>query len=106
MAAALTSIMIDPMNPAIPLPFRLPLIAILRGIGPSDVLAHVGALVDEGYDAIEIPLNSPRWADGIGAAQREFGTRALIGGGTVLREQDADILADLGVRFIVTPNAR
>ncbi len=40
---------------------NLPLIAILRGITPDDALAHVGAVVDAGFDAIEIPLNSPQW---------------------------------------------
>jgi 2-dehydro-3-deoxyphosphogalactonate aldolase len=39
----------------------LPLIAILRGIGPGEVLAHVEVLNDAGFDAIEIPLNSPEW---------------------------------------------
>jgi len=86
--------------------FKLPLIAILRGIRPDEVLAHVQALVCEGYDAIEIPLNSPNWQEGIGVALRHFGARALIGAGTVLREADVDALAGLGVRFIVTPNTR
>ncbi len=39
----------------------LPLIAILRGITPDEVLAHVGAVIDAGFDAVEIPLNSPEW---------------------------------------------
>src|SRR5215213_2476450 len=43
-------------------PFQFPLIAILRGLTPDDALDHVGALAEAGYDAIEIPLNSPRWA--------------------------------------------
>jgi 2-dehydro-3-deoxyphosphogalactonate aldolase len=93
------------MSPALATaPFKLPLIAILRGIGPHEALAHVQALVDEGYDAIEIPLNSPGWADSIRAAVREFGARAWIGGGTVLRAEDVDALAAIGARFIVTPN--
>lgn len=91
-----------PANP----PFRLPLIAILRGIRPQEARAHVEALVAEGFDAIEVPLNSPGWEASIGDAVRAFGTRAWIGGGTVLREEEVDALADLGVRFIVTPNTR
>lgn len=87
-------------------PFKLPLVAILRGITPEDASAHVGALVDAGFDAIEIPLNSPRWVDSIGLVQRQYGDRAWIGGGTVLRNEDVDTLADLGARFIVTPNTR
>ncbi len=94
------------MTPAIPAttPFRLPLIAILRGIRPEEVMAHVRALVEEGYDAIEIPLNSPDWAASIRQAADECGRQAWIGGGTVLREADADTLHELGARFIVTPN--
>ncbi|WP_045767375.1 2-dehydro-3-deoxy-6-phosphogalactonate aldolase [Xanthomonas albilineans] len=84
--------------------FQLPLIAILRGLTPEDALAHVGTLVDTGYDAIEIPLNSPRWADSIGSAAQAFGQRCWIGGGTVLHTDDVDTLAELGARFIVTPN--
>jgi 2-dehydro-3-deoxyphosphogalactonate aldolase len=85
-------------------PFQLPLIAILRGIRPDEAVAHVRALIEEGYDAVEIPLNSPDWPASIGAVVREFGARAWIGGGTVLHERDVDTLCDLGVRFIVTPN--
>ena len=40
---------------------NLPLIAILRGITPDEALAHVGAVIDAGFDAVEIPLNSPQW---------------------------------------------
>jgi 2-dehydro-3-deoxyphosphogalactonate aldolase len=88
-----------------PCPFRLPLIAILRGIRADEALSHVQALLEEGYDAIEIPLNSPDWDNSIGAAIRDFGDHAWIGGGTVLRTQDVNVLATLGARFIVTPNA-
>ena len=34
---------------------NLPLIAILRGITPDEALAHVGAVIDAGFDAVEIP---------------------------------------------------
>ncbi|MBO9718503.1 MAG: 2-dehydro-3-deoxy-6-phosphogalactonate aldolase [Pseudoxanthomonas sp.] len=85
-------------------PFRLPLIAILRGIGPAEASAHVGALVEEGYDAIEIPLNSPDWAQSIGTVAQEHGGHAWIGGGTVLRPAEVDTLQHLGARFVVTPN--
>jgi 2-dehydro-3-deoxyphosphogalactonate aldolase len=87
-------------------PTRLPLIAILRGIRPEEALDHVQALVDAGFDAIEIPLNSPDWRSSISRVAARFADRALIGGGTVLREVDADALADAGGRLVVTPNTR
>ncbi|WP_296282223.1 2-dehydro-3-deoxy-6-phosphogalactonate aldolase [Pseudoxanthomonas sp.] len=88
------------------LPFALPLIAILRGITPADVPAHVGALVEEGYDAIEIPTNSPDWARSVRIAAEAFGERAWIGAGTVLTTADADALRAAGGRLMVTPNTR
>ena len=87
-----------------PSPFQLPLVAILRGITPDDSVAHVGALVEEGYDAIEIPLNSPEWERSIALAVRAHGQQAWIGGGTVLQQSQVDTLHRIGARFIVTPN--
>lgn len=44
----------------IPFPdMKHPLIAILRGIRPDETESVVGALIDNGLTAIEIPLNSP-----------------------------------------------
>ncbi|WP_372525882.1 2-dehydro-3-deoxy-6-phosphogalactonate aldolase [Piscinibacter sp.] len=87
-------------------PTRLPLIAILRGIRPEEAVAHMQALIDAGFDAIEIPLNSPGWRTSIRAVAAQFGARALIGGGTVLREDEVDALAEAGGRLVVTPNTR
>ena len=39
---------------------RLPLVAILRGVNPEDVVAVSDALVDAGFAIVEVPLNSPR----------------------------------------------
>ncbi|HVJ60510.1 MAG TPA: 2-dehydro-3-deoxy-6-phosphogalactonate aldolase [Burkholderiaceae bacterium] len=88
------------------LPFALPLIAILRGITPADVPAHVGALVEEGYDAIEIPANSPDWQRSVREAVDAFGDRATIGAGTVLTSADVEALVAAGGRLMVTPNTR
>lgn len=83
---------------------HLPLIAILRGIRPDEVLAHTQALVDAGFDAIEIPLNSPDWAQSVQLAARAFGDRALIGAGTVLKPADVELMVAGGGKLVVTPN--
>ena len=87
-------------------PTRLPLIAILRGIRPDEALAHTQALVEAGFDAIEIPLNSPDWRSSVQRVAAAFGSTALIGGGTVLREDEADALLEAGGKLVVTPNTR
>jgi 2-dehydro-3-deoxyphosphogalactonate aldolase len=85
-------------------PTALPLIAILRGITPEDVVEHVETLLEEGFDAIEIPLNSPDWQTSIPLAVRRAGDRALVGAGTVLSADLANQVADLGGTLMVTPN--
>ncbi|MCL2893692.1 2-dehydro-3-deoxy-6-phosphogalactonate aldolase [Brenneria tiliae] len=82
----------------------LPLIAILRGITPDEVLDHVAALLDAGFDAVEIPLNSPHPYQSIQLAVEHFGGRALIGAGTVLRPEQVDELHKIGAKLVVTPN--
>ncbi|MFW0764633.1 2-dehydro-3-deoxy-6-phosphogalactonate aldolase [Trabulsiella odontotermitis] len=83
---------------------NLPLIAILRGITPDEALAHVGAVIDAGFDAVEIPLNSPQWEKSIPAIVAAFGDKAMIGAGTVLKPEQVDALAEMGCKLIVTPN--
>jgi 2-dehydro-3-deoxyphosphogalactonate aldolase len=85
---------------------NLPLIAILRGITPDDVRSHVVVLLDAGFDAIEIPMNSPNWQQSIAEMVTEFGHRALIGAGTVLKPDQVDELAAMGGKLVVTPNTQ
>jgi len=87
-------------------PTQLPLIAILRGIRPDEALAHAGALIDAGFDAIEVPLNSPDWQRSVADVVARFGDRALVGGGTVLKPADVDALIEAGGKLVVTPNTR
>ena len=83
---------------------KLPLIAILRGIKPQEVEAHITALLDAGFDAIEIPLNSPEWEKSIALAVTHFGHQALIGAGTVLKPEHVERLYALNSKLVVTPN--
>lgn len=85
-------------------PTELPLVAILRGVTPDEVLAHVGAVIEAGFDAVEIPLNSPQWQESIPLILQTFGDRALTGAGTVLKIEQVDRLAEMGSKLIVTPN--
>ena len=83
---------------------KVKLVAILRGILPAEAAEHITALIDSGFRYIEIPLNSPDWQHSIPDMVRQFGERAVIGAGTVLKVEQVDFLADAGAKLIVTPN--
>jgi 2-dehydro-3-deoxyphosphogalactonate aldolase len=80
------------------------IIAILRGITPSETLAVCDALVAAGITMIEVPLNSPDAFRSISDAAKAFDGRALIGAGTVLSRADVDRVAEVGGRFVVSPD--
>lgn len=81
-----------------------PIVAILRGITPTEALPITQTLIDAGVRMIEVPLNSPDAFASIAAMQTQFGAQALIGAGTVLDTAAVDALAATGARLMVTPN--
>jgi 2-dehydro-3-deoxyphosphogalactonate aldolase len=83
----------------------LPLIAILRGVRPEEAVAVGQALLDAGFRAVEVPLNSPEPLASIAALAAAFGGRALVGAGTVLDPADTLRIAEAGGRLVVTPHA-
>ncbi|WFR95936.1 2-dehydro-3-deoxy-6-phosphogalactonate aldolase [Rhizobium tumorigenes] len=85
-------------------PMKRPLIAILRGIKPEETQAIVGALIEAGMTAIEIPLNSPGAFRSIEMAAKMAPADCLIGAGTVLDVENVDRLDAVGGKLLVTPN--
>lgn len=81
----------------------LPLIAILRGITPSDAVAVCQTLVRKNWPLIEVPLNSPQALSSI-AAMVSACPSAVIGAGTVLTPADVRNVHAAGGQLIVAPN--
>ena len=81
----------------------LPLVAILRGIAPTEALAVGQALHDAHWGLIEVPLNSPDPIQSIALLAAHF-PQALVGAGTVLTVQQVREVHAAGGQLVVAPN--
>lgn len=81
----------------------LPLVAILRGLRPSEAVPMGQALLSTGWTLIEVPLNSPQPLDSI-AALAAACPQALVGAGTVLSVEDVRNVQAAGGQLIVSPH--
>jgi 2-dehydro-3-deoxyphosphogalactonate aldolase len=81
-----------------------PVVAIVRGVKPDEILAHAQALHDAGVRAVEVPLNSPDPLDSIRRLTEAWRGRMVTGGGTVLHAGRVEEVAKAGGRIIVAPN--
>jgi len=82
-----------------------PLIAILRGIKPNEILTIGEVLIEAGFRIIEIPLNSPEALKSIELAANHFTKDILVGAGTVLNSDEVQQVSNAGGRLIVSPHA-
>lgn len=82
----------------------LPLVAIVRGIRPSEAVPIGEALAEAGFLCMEVPLNSPDPLDSIERLAEALGDRMVIGAGTVLDPEAVRRVRDAGGRLIVSPH--
>jgi 2-dehydro-3-deoxyphosphogalactonate aldolase len=92
------------MNNKFNLAGRLPLIAIIRGVTPDEVLNVAKILIEEGFSLIEVPLNSPDALTSIKMLVDTYGQDNLIGAGTVTTPELAKQVIATGANLMVTPN--
>ena len=83
---------------------KMPLIAILRGVRPEDVLAYAQVLYEAGFRVVEVPLNSPRPYESIIKLADSFGDRMRVGAGTVVTLEQVRKVKEAGGEIIVSPN--
>jgi 2-dehydro-3-deoxyphosphogalactonate aldolase len=82
---------------------RYEMIAILRGIRSDEVVKVAAEIFDSGFDAVEVPLNSPDAIESIRRLVERF-PEQLIGAGTVLDANAVCQVASVGGQLIVAPN--
>jgi 2-dehydro-3-deoxyphosphogalactonate aldolase len=83
-----------------------PVVAIVRGVRPDEVVAHAEALYAAGVRGVEVPLNSPDPFESIHRLSEAVQGRMAFGAGTVLRPQDVNAVQEAGGTIIVSPNTQ
>lgn len=81
-----------------------PIVAILRGVEPDEVIEIGHALIGAGIQIIEVPLNSPAPLKSIERLAQTFADGTIIGAGTVLTAEQAEQVVDAGGQIVVAPN--
>lgn len=85
---------------------RTGLIAILRGVAPDSAADVATAVLAAGFDAVEVPLNSPDPLTSIRRVRAAAGPEARVGAGTVLTPDQVCQVADAGASLVVSPHTR
>jgi 2-dehydro-3-deoxyphosphogalactonate aldolase len=83
---------------------QTPIIAVLRGIAPSELAPVAEALCRAGITIAEIPLNSPEPLVSIAKLAEGFAGRLVLGAGTVRTLDEVDAVAAAGGQIIVSPH--
>jgi len=82
------------------------IIAIVRAQKLTQVAPLFEALISGGIAAIEITMTTPNALAVIREAREKFGSRTLVGVGTVLEAGTCNAAIDAGAEFIVTPTCQ
>ena len=80
------------------------LVAIMRRTDPTLACETVEALLAGGVRVVEVTFNSPGAVDMLRAIGSAFGSRVLLGAGTVLDQSQAEQALECGARFVVSPH--
>ena len=83
---------------------RSRLVAILRLNDHANVVEIADTLVRAGVQCLEVTIERPSGLAALADVVSAIGQRAYVGAGTVLRLSEVQAVADVGARFLVTPD--
>ena len=82
---------------------ELGLVAIIRTPTRELVIPVCEALINGGLLVVEVTMTVPDALAALREMGEKFGSRALVGAGTILNAQQCNAAIDAGAEFIVTP---
>lgn len=85
-------------------------IAIIRGVELKDIINTVKALVEGGFHNVEITFDHScksginETLEKIRSVKNSLGDRVFVGAGTVLTPEEAELAAEAGAEFMISPD--
>jgi 2-dehydro-3-deoxyphosphogluconate aldolase/(4S)-4-hydroxy-2-oxoglutarate aldolase len=79
------------------------LVAVIRGPSPEVTLKMVDALIAGGVKGIEITFSTPNAAEVTKSINQKYGTKIILGMGTLTEPKQVAEAKEAGVRFLVSP---
>jgi 2-dehydro-3-deoxyphosphogluconate aldolase/(4S)-4-hydroxy-2-oxoglutarate aldolase len=79
------------------------ILPVIRAPSADAAVAVVEALLQAGHTVAEITMTVPNEIDAIGAVEKRFPGKVIVGAGTVTDAETARRAVDAGAEFIVTP---
>ena len=83
---------------------RVGLIPVLRARNAGQAHAAVQAIIAGGISVVEVTMTVPGAVDLLSELKSEYGTKLLLGAGTVTTAEQADATIDAGAEFVVSPS--
>ena len=83
---------------------RVGLIPVLRARNAAQAHAVVKAMLAGGVTVVEVTMTVPGAVDLLKELRNEYGTKCLLGAGTVTTAVEAEATIDAGAEFIVSPS--
>jgi 2-dehydro-3-deoxyphosphogluconate aldolase / (4S)-4-hydroxy-2-oxoglutarate aldolase len=83
---------------------RVGLIPVLRARSVAQALAVVKALMDGGVTVIEVTLTVPGAIDVLKELKKQYGSKLLLGSGTVTTVKEVEETIAAGAEFVVSPS--
>jgi 2-dehydro-3-deoxyphosphogluconate aldolase / (4S)-4-hydroxy-2-oxoglutarate aldolase len=81
-----------------------PIVAVIRGAAPDNIVPIASALKEGGVKVLEITAETPKVMELIEKVSDELGDEVLVGAGTVLDPETARAAILAGSKFIVSPS--
>ena len=83
---------------------RVALIPVLRARNAKQAHAVVQAMLAGGVAVVEVTMTVPGAVDLLKELKREYGTKCLLGSGTVTTADQAEATIEAGAEFVVSPS--